>query len=121
MNSMLLSIAILSVIISMPFAFGESIEVELDESLKMSTGNEKPEQEQKEKTIVLDESLKMSTGNEKPEQTTELAPLKQIKEGIKPQDIQCKSSMELIFKYSGEPSCVKLSSVEKLINRGWTR
>jgi len=105
----------------MPFVFAESIEVELDESLNMSTEDEKPKQEPKEKTVELDESLNMSTEDEKPKQTTELPPLKQIKEGTEPQDIQCKSSMELIFKYSGEPSCVKLTSVEKLINRGWTR
>jgi len=81
----------------MPLVFAESIDVELDESLNMSTEDEKPKQ------------------------TTELPPLKQIKEGTEPQDIQCKSSMELIFKYSGGPSCVKPTSVEKLINRGWTR
>ncbi len=62
----------------------------------------------------------MTTGDKKPKQeSAELAPLKQIKEGITPKDIQCKSTMELIFKQSGEPACVKASSVEKLIERGW--
>jgi len=97
MNALIFTITILTIVISMPFVFAESIEVELDESLNMSTEDEKPKQ------------------------TTELPTLKQIKEGTEPQDIQCKSSMELIFKYSGEPSCVKQTSVEKLINRGWTR
>jgi len=97
MNAIMFTITILTIVISMPLVFAESIDVELDESLNMSTEDEKPKQ------------------------TKELHPLKQIKEGTEPQDIQCKSSMELIFKYSGEPSCVKLTSVEKLINRGWTR
>ena len=40
----------------------------------------------------------MTTGDKKPKQeSAELAPLKQIKEGITPKDIQCKSTMELIF------------------------
>ena len=49
----------------------------------------------------------------------DLAPLKQIKQGVAPNEIQCKESMELVFKISGEPACVKSSSVEKLTERGW--
>jgi hypothetical protein len=52
---------------------------------------------------------------------TSLAPLKQIKEGVEPKDVQCKSSMELIFKHSGDPACVKSTSVQKLVSYGWTR
>jgi len=48
-------------------------------------------------------------------------PLKQLKEGVEPEDIQCKSAMELIFKPSGGPACVKISSVQKLVNWGWTQ
>jgi len=50
-----------------------------------------------------------------------LPPLKQIKEGVAPEDIQCKSSMELVFKSSGAPACVKSSSVQKLVNWGWSQ
>lgn len=50
-----------------------------------------------------------------------LAPLKQLKEGVEPEDIQCKSIMELVFKPSGDPACVKILSVQKLVNRGWTQ
>jgi hypothetical protein len=50
-----------------------------------------------------------------------LPPLKQIKEGVQIKDIQCKSSMELIFKFSGEPACVNSSSVEKLVSWGWSQ
>jgi len=49
-----------------------------------------------------------------------LPPLKQLKEGVEPEDIQCKSSMELIFKSSGEPACVKSTSVQKLVSWGWS-
>ena len=49
----------------------------------------------------------------------ELPPLKQIREGIEPQNVSCKSDMDLIFKYNGSPACVNSSSVEKLIQRGW--
>ena len=49
----------------------------------------------------------------------DLAPLKQIREGVEPHNISCKSGMELIFKYSGNPACVNPSSVEKLVQRGW--
>ncbi len=51
-----------------------------------------------------------------------LSPLKQLKEGVEPNDITCKSSMALIFKpASNDPACVKTSSVQKLINLGWSQ
>lgn len=50
-----------------------------------------------------------------------LAPLKQLKEGVEPKDVQCKSSMELVFKHSGDPACVKSTSVQKLVSYGWTQ
>ena len=52
---------------------------------------------------------------------TLLSPLKQIQEGVEPENIHCKAARELIFKISGEPACVKASSVQKLIERGWAR
>jgi len=87
--------------------FGEesSIVVELDETLTMES--DKPDK------IENNESDKIDL--------TSLAPLKQINEGVQAKDVQCKSSMELIFKHSGEPACVKASSVQKLISRGWTQ
>ena len=50
-----------------------------------------------------------------------LAPLKQINEGVEAEDIQCKETFELIFKSSGQPACVKTSSVQKLVSWGWTQ
>ena len=51
---------------------------------------------------------------------TLLPPLKQYKMGSDIQDIECKSYLTLVFKdISKTPACVKPSSVEKLIERGW--
>ena len=46
-------------------------------------------------------------------------PLKQFESGIAVDKIQCKESLTLIVKYDDSPACVKSSSVEKLIKRGW--
>ncbi len=47
-------------------------------------------------------------------------PLKQIQEGTDPSDVTCTEGLELVMKFSnGQPACVKPSSVEKLIERGW--
>jgi hypothetical protein len=55
------------------------------------------------------------------EEFSDIAPLKQLREGINPKDIQCKSTHGLVFKQSGDPACVKTSSIQKLISMGWTR
>ena len=50
----------------------------------------------------------------------ELAPLKQLNQGINASDIQCSEGLQLVLKQStGTPYCIKQSSVEKLIQRGW--
>jgi len=47
-------------------------------------------------------------------------PLKQIKEGIEPSNVTCTEGLELVLKQSnGKPACLKPSSIEKLIERGW--
>ena len=50
-----------------------------------------------------------------------LSPLKQLREGAGPENIQCRSLMELIFKPSGDPACVKSSNIQKLVDLGWSR
>jgi carboxymethylenebutenolidase len=48
------------------------------------------------------------------------SPLKQIKEGVNPSEVTCTEGLELVLKQSnGQPSCLKPSSVAKLIERGW--
>ena len=47
-------------------------------------------------------------------------PLKQIKNGVSPSDVTCTEGLELVLKQSnGQPSCLKPSSVAKLMERGW--
>ncbi|HET6516938.1 MAG TPA: PQQ-dependent sugar dehydrogenase [Nitrosopumilaceae archaeon] len=47
-------------------------------------------------------------------------PLKQIAQGTSPDSVTCTEGLELVLKKSnGQPACVKPSSVEKLIERGW--
>jgi len=49
-----------------------------------------------------------------------LPPLKQISSGIAPENVICKNNYEIIFKSSDKsPACVKPSTAEKLIERGW--
>ena len=48
------------------------------------------------------------------------SPKEQFSKGIDPHDVQCKPGYELIFKKTTfEPACVKSTSVQKLIERGW--
>jgi len=48
-----------------------------------------------------------------------LPPLIQIKNGILPENVACNKGLEKIFKLDGSPACVKPSTAEKLIQRGW--
>ena len=52
---------------------------------------------------------------------TVLSPLKQIKEGVVPENVICKQGLELVFKLNGQPACVKTTSIQKLITWGWTQ
>ena len=52
---------------------------------------------------------------------TVLSPLKQIKEGVVPENVVCKEGLELVFKLNGQPACVKTTSIQKLIAWGWTQ
>ena len=47
-------------------------------------------------------------------------PQQQLKNGFLPQQVICKEGLELIFKSTdGSPACVKPTTAEKLIERGW--
>ena len=48
------------------------------------------------------------------------SPYKQMKNGIMVEHVTCNGTLEKIYKSDGSPACVKPSSVEKLIQRGWT-
>lgn len=57
----------------------------------------------------------------KPEITppTSLSPLKQFKEGIPAEQIQCKEGLHRVLKYDGTPVCLKPESILELDNRGF--
>lgn len=64
----------------------------------------------------------MSTGHmaDHPLVTYFLSPLKQLKHGTNPDNVKCTEGLQLVLKQSnGTPYCVKPSSIEKLIQRGW--
>jgi hypothetical protein len=49
-----------------------------------------------------------------------LPPLKQIKEGVSPKDVECKTDMVLLLRSSGgSPVCVKPATADKLVEIGW--
>jgi len=49
-------------------------------------------------------------------------PLKQVSSGIDPNSVVCKEGFELVHKSTdNSPACVKPSTAEKLIQRGWAR
>lgn len=54
------------------------------------------------------------------ETKTSVPPLKQFHSGISFNEIQCKDSLVLIQKYDDTPACVKPTTKQKLIKRGWT-
>ena len=47
------------------------------------------------------------------------SPKKQHNDGIEAHKIHCKTGMHLILRYSGEPACVKESTLERIIERNW--
>ena len=48
------------------------------------------------------------------------APLKQVREGILPTDVACKTGYELILKSTtGKPACVFAQTAPKLVSKGW--
>jgi len=50
------------------------------------------------------------------------SPLKQISSGVDPTSVFCKDGFKLIFKaVDNSPACVKPTTAEKLIQRGWAR
>lgn len=50
------------------------------------------------------------------------SPHKQVLSGINPQDVICSKGLELIIKSTdNSPACVKSSTAEKLIKRGWAK
>jgi len=48
------------------------------------------------------------------------SPYMQVSNGINPSDVICKSGLELLMRvYSGDPVCLKPSSIERLLTIGF--
>ena len=112
---LLFSVFVTGLVIN-PSAFAEEITVNATDTIDMtessnstSTGDD---------IMVIDDEI-MITKNEMTE--TIPSPLKQIKEGIVPENVVCKEGLGLVFKLDGQPACVKTTSIEKLIAWGWTQ
>ncbi len=69
---------------------------------------------------IIDSFALLKNISQEIQKTTVLSPLKQLKNGILPQDIKCKEGLILTIKISdGSPACVKSETKAKLIERGW--
>ena len=111
-------------------AFAEEITVNATDTIDMTESSNSTSTETTDMTessnststgddiMVIDDEI-MITKNEMTE--TIPSPLKQIKEGIVPENIVCKEGLGLVFKLDGQPACVKTTSIEKLIAWGWTQ
>ncbi len=53
---------------------------------------------------------------------SKLSPIKQIANGVSPENVSCKEGMQLVFKNTyNSPACVKPATIDKLIERGWIK
>lgn len=50
-----------------------------------------------------------------------LSPLKQVANGVLPDDISCKENLQLVLKITNSPACVSAETAEKLVHRGWAK
>ena len=119
---LLFSVFVTGLVIN-PSAFAEEITVNATDTIDMT---ESSNSTSTETTDMTESSNSTSTGDETmviEDEMTEsiLSPLKQIKEGIVPENIVCKEGLGLVFKLDGQPACVKTTSIEKLIAWGWTQ
>lgn len=57
---------------------------------------------------------------EKVKGDSSMPPLKQVRMGVLPNDVECKAGLELLLKSStGLPACVKPTTATKLVDKGW--
>ena len=125
---LLFSILVTGLIIN-PSAFAEETTVNATDTIDMAESSNATSTETTDMTesnststgddiMVIDDEI-MITKNEMTESIP--SPLKQIKEGIVPENIVCKEGLGLVFKLDGQPACVKTTSIEKLIAWGWAQ
>ena len=96
---------------------GNSTSIEIEENLEVSDTSSETNSTSSE----TDETEDDMAETEDDLSDVVPSPLKQIKEGIAPENIVCKEGLELVFKLNGQPACIKTTSVQKLIAWGWTQ
>ena len=123
-------ITILSILILVLTANPTLIAIGQEETPSEEASSEETTAEE-ETTTAEEEVPSEETTEELPEETSEpevmltmveevKSPKKQMAEGVEAGDVVCKEGLELIIKAStGSAACVKSSSVEILIARGW--
>ncbi|MGQ0376328.1 MAG: hypothetical protein ACT4OW_02335 [Nitrososphaerota archaeon] len=101
---------------------GEETTEEMSEEVSMSEDEASAEETMTEEETT-DEELAddtMMTEEEMMETTEIKSPKKQMAEGVEASAVVCNEGLQLIIKTStGSAACVKSSSVETLIARGW--
>jgi len=95
-----------------------STSIELNEIMKVGDNTTNPDGTNST-SIELDETMKVGDNTTSPKDV--LSPLKQIKNGVSSENVVCKQGLKLAFKLDGQVACVKITSIEKLITRGWAR
>lgn len=51
---------------------------------------------------------------------SDMTPKEQLSQGVEPENVQCEDGLELHVKLNDTPICIKESTFEKLVERGWT-
>lgn len=100
-----------------------STSTEMTESNSTSTEEALESEDEMAETedVMEDEDMMEDEIAMEDEEEIVASPLKQVNEGIAPENIVCKEGLELVFKLNGQPACVKITSIQKLIAWGWTQ
>ena len=91
-----------------------------------SSSDQTPEEQTSENQTSGEESMSQNNTMTEESMTQEQtmmeakSPKKQMDDGVAPNDVVCKEGLELLIKTSdGSAACVKSSSIQVLIARGW--
>ncbi|MCE9616906.1 MAG: hypothetical protein K8Q88_00880 [Nitrosarchaeum sp.] len=130
---LLFSVLVTGLIVN-PSAFAEETTVNATDTIDMTESTNSTSTETTDTSSNSTSSEEEMTGTEEEMTGTEdevleaevmeetvLSPLKQIHEGVVPENVVCKEGLELVFKLNGQPACVKTTSIQKLIAWGWTQ
>lgn len=110
---LLISVLVAGVVVYPSFAEEPSVN---------GTGDNDTNSTSTEETMVLDDKIEYEITRDEDEMPEFiLSPLKQIKDGILPENVVCKEGLNLVFKINGQPACIQTASVEKLVAWGWAQ